>query len=279
MTKDESKFAFLTRRNGGYATFGDHGKGRIIRHGSIGNKFSSLIENMLFVDGLKHNLLSISKLFDKGYKVIFESSHCIIKDSQIDKIIFMDHRNENVYTIDISIYEGHNRCFSSMHDESWLWYKMLGHVNINFITQLNKNELVIGLPKISFEKDKVCEACQMGKQIKTSFKNKNFISTSRPLTLLHMDLFGPSRTTSIRGKSYAFIIIDEFSRYTWVLFLAHKNNVFHEFSKLCRKIQNEKGFIISYIRSDQGREFENVEFEGFCDEHVIKHKFSAPRTQ
>ena len=92
----------------------------------------------------------------------------------------MGHRNENVYTIDISKYEGHNRCFSSMHDESWLWHRKLGHVNMNLITQLNKNELVRGLPKISFEKDKVCEACQMGKQIKTSFKNKNFISTSRP---------------------------------------------------------------------------------------------------
>ena len=59
---------------------------------------------------------------------------------------------------------------------------------------------------------------------------------------------------------------------------AHKNYVFHEFSKLCKKIQNEKGFIISYIRSDHGREFENVEFEIFCDGHGIEHNFSAPRT-
>ena len=56
MTGDESKFAFLTRRKGGYVNFGDNGKGRIIGHGSIGNKSSSLIENVLLVDGLKHNL-------------------------------------------------------------------------------------------------------------------------------------------------------------------------------------------------------------------------------
>ena len=70
-------------------TFGDNGKGRIIGHGSIDNNSSSLIENDLLVDGLKHNLLSISQLCDKGFKMIFESSHCIIKDSQNDKIIFM----------------------------------------------------------------------------------------------------------------------------------------------------------------------------------------------
>ena len=72
--------------------------------------------------------------------------------------------------------------------------------------------------------------------------------------------------------------MDDFSRYTWVLFLAHKNDAFHEFSKLCRKIQNEKGFTISYMRSDHGREFENVEFESFCDEQGIEHTFSAHRT-
>ena len=178
-------------------TFGDNRKGRIIVHGSIGNNFSSLIENVLIVDGSKHNLLSISQLCDKGLKVIFESSYCIIKDSLNDKIIFIGPIKENVYTIDISKYEGHDRCFSSMHDESWMWHKRLGHVNMNLITQFNKNELVRGLPKISFEKDKVCEACQMRKQIKTSFKNKNFIYTLRPLELLYMDLFGPSRTTSL----------------------------------------------------------------------------------
>ena len=126
----------------------------------------------------------------------------------------MGHRNENVYTIDISKYEGHDRCFSSMHDESWLWHRRLGHMNMNLITQLHKNELVRSFPNISFENDKVCEACQMEKQIKTYFKNKKFISSSRPLELLHVDLFGPSRIISPKGKSYAFVIMDDFSRYT-----------------------------------------------------------------
>ena len=62
----------------------------------------------------------------------------------------MGHRNKNVYTINISKYKGHDKYFSSMHDENWLW-----HVNMNLINKLNKNELVRGLPKISFEKDKV----------------------------------------------------------------------------------------------------------------------------
>ena len=106
----------LQRKNGGYVTFGDNAKERIIGQGNIGNGTSSLIESVLLVDGLKHNLLSISQLCDKGFKVIFEASHCIIKDIQNDKTIFIGHRCDNVYTINISKYDDHDRCFSSMHD-------------------------------------------------------------------------------------------------------------------------------------------------------------------
>ena len=71
MIEDESKFSFLTKKNGGYVTFGDNAKGIIISQGNISNGTSSLIESVLLVDGLKHNLLSISQLCDKGLKVIF----------------------------------------------------------------------------------------------------------------------------------------------------------------------------------------------------------------
>ena len=67
MIEDESKFSFLTKKNGGYVTFGDNAKGRIIGQGNIGNRTSSLIESVLLVDGLKHNLLSISQLCDNGF--------------------------------------------------------------------------------------------------------------------------------------------------------------------------------------------------------------------
>ena len=113
---------------------------------------------------------------------------------------------------------------------------------------------------------------------KKSFKNKNFISTTKPLKLLHMDLFGPSRTPSLGGKSYAYVIVDDFSKYTWVLFLSQKNEAFYEFSKFCNKAQNKKGFTITCIRSDHEREFENIDFEEYCNEHGINHNFSAPRT-
>ena len=71
-----------------------------------------------------------------------------------------------------------------------------------FISKLSKKDLFIGLPKLKYKKDSLCNACQLDKQTRISFKSKNDASTSRQLKLLYMDLFGPKRTTSLGGKKY-----------------------------------------------------------------------------
>ena len=118
----------------------------------------------------------------------------------------------------------------------------------------------------------------MGKQTKSSFTLKNTISTSRPLELLHLDLFGPSRNASLGGMFYAFVIVDDYSRFTWVCFLAHKDDAFKAFKNLAKRVQNDKGSCIATIRSDHGREFENESFKSFCNDFGITHQFSSPRT-
>jgi len=142
--------------------------------------------------------------------------------------------------------------------------------------RLNRKQLVEGLPKLKFEKDRVCEACQKGKQTNVSFKPKNVVSTEIPLEILHMDLFGPSRTMSLSGNLYALVIVDDFSRYTWTLFLATKNDTFDAIKRLAKILENEKSSKIMSIQSDHGREFQNERFEHFCEKHDIKHNFSTP---
>ena len=98
------------------------------------------------------------------------------------------------------------------------------------------------------------------------------------MQLLHIDLFGPTRTTSLDGKSYDFVIVNDFSRYTWVLFLSLKNEALDMFILFCKIVQNEKGYSISSIRSDHGKEFENLGFDAFCGENGISHNFFTLRT-
>ena len=120
---------------------------------------------------------------------------------------------------------------------------------------------------MSYKDDLLCETCHKGKQ--NSFTNKNSVSTSRPLQLLHLDLFGPTKTTSINGKRYELVIVDNYSRSIWLIFLNHKDESFDIFFKFCKHDQNKKGVCIISIRSDLVDEFENDKFQLFCDENGI----------
>ena len=93
-----------------------------------------------------------------------------------------------------------------------------------------------------------------------------------------MDLFGSSRIISLEGKVYGLVIVDDYSRFTWVLFLSHKKDTLSAFSKLYRQILNKKNLRTVKIRSDHSTKFENQDFEKFCIENRIDHNFSAPRT-
>jgi len=104
------------------------------------------------------------------------------------------------------------------------------------------------------------------------------LSTSRPLELLHIDLFGPVNIASLYGSKYGLVIVDDYSRWTWVKFLRSKDNAYDVFSNFCTQIQSEKEMNILRVRSDHGGEFENEPFETFCEKHGIVHEFSSPRT-
>ena len=100
-------------------------------------------------------------------------------------------RKNNIYKIKLSELKSHNVKFLlSINDEQWVWHRRLGNVSMRRISQINKLNLVRGLPNLKFNSDALCEACQKGKFAKPSFKSKNVVSTSKPLELLHIDLFG-----------------------------------------------------------------------------------------
>ena len=91
----------------------------------------------------------------------------------------------------------------------------------------------------------------------SSFKSKDIVSSSKPLELLHMDLCGPMRVPSLGGNRYIFVIVDDFSRYTWTLFLRAKSEVFERFIELVPLLEKSLNLFVKSIRSDHGTEFEN----------------------
>jgi len=278
MTGDLAQFTSLKFKAEGHDTYRDNNRGRILGRGNVGTQNSTTIENVLYVEGLKHSLLSISQLCDKGYKVNFEANTSTISNEISGKVLFTGRRVNNIYLLDIMNNCSENECLLSKSDESWLWHRRLAHIHTNHLNKLKSKDLVSSLPNLKFQDNRLCDACVKGKQTRTSFKTKDMISTNKTLDVLHMDLFGPSKTTNLVGNFYALVIVDDFSRYTWILFLTSKNDAYKAFKKLAKVLHNENENSIKQIRSDHGGEFQNANFDRFCEKHGIIHSYYAPRT-
>nr|XP_012575063.1 uncharacterized protein LOC105852845 [Cicer arietinum] len=125
MTGDKSKFLSLTLKEGGFVKYGDNNRGKIIGIGDIGNESTTVIKNVLYVEGLKHNLLSISQLCDKGFQVSFSSQSCIIEHKDDKNIKLIGDRINNIYMLDFNSVPSAVCCLLSNQDETWLWHKRI----------------------------------------------------------------------------------------------------------------------------------------------------------
>ncbi|GJW14552.1 putative ribonuclease H-like domain-containing protein [Tanacetum coccineum] len=163
-------------------------------------------------------------------------------------------------------------------DESNLWHRRLGHINFKTMNKLVRGNLVRGLPSKLFENDHTCVACQMGKQHKASCKTKTVSSICKPLQLLHMDLFRPVSVISINRKSYCLVVTDDFSRFSWVFFLATKDETPEILKNFITGIENQSDHKVKTIKSDNGTEFKNRIMNEFFDMKGIRREFSVART-
>ncbi|XP_024969679.1 uncharacterized protein LOC112509039 [Cynara cardunculus var. scolymus] len=211
MTGNKSLLINYVSEPGSSVTFGDNARGTTKEYGVLSNG-SVTFNRVAYVDGLKHNLLSISQLCDLNFIVKFEENQCTILDSSGKKVL-TGIRKDNVYVInmDSSSSSDANICSYSeaTADQNWLWHKRLSHLNFKAINNVSSKDLVIGLPNMSYVKVKLCAACEKGKQTKASFKSKMCSFIFAPLHMLHMDLCGPVSVQSLGGKCYTLVIVDE----------------------------------------------------------------------
>ncbi|GKB61477.1 putative ribonuclease H-like domain-containing protein [Tanacetum coccineum] len=185
--------------NGGYVTFGGgaHG-GRISGKGTL--KTDSLdFEDVYFVNELNFNLFSVSQMCDKKNYVLFTDTECLVLSPNFklpdeSQILLKIPRKDNMYSFDMKniVPKESLTCLvaKATSDESMLWHRRLGHINFKNINKLVKDNLVRGLPTKRFENDQTCVACLKGKQHRASCKSKVPNLITKPLFMLHIDLFG-----------------------------------------------------------------------------------------
>ncbi|KAI3718335.1 hypothetical protein L6452_19200 [Arctium lappa] len=281
MTGDKELLSSFKAKSGGAVTFGDNKQGHIKGYCEL-SKGNVSVSKVAYVDGLKHNLISISQLCDHGFDVKFQRKYCSLLHSESGQEMLRADRKGNLYRMNftkITDTDSEKLCLVSLNSEEiWLWHKKISHLNFSSLDKLVKLNLVKGLPSLKFNKDHLCSACEMGKMKRSSHKTKSENNCPRPLHMLHVDLCGPISIQSLAGKKYILVLIDEFSRYTWIEFIRAKSDVPDILIRLLKRLQVLFSSKVQKLRSDNGTEFRNAKINYYLSEEGITPNFSTART-
>ncbi|GJZ17062.1 retrovirus-related pol polyprotein from transposon TNT 1-94 [Tanacetum coccineum] len=232
----------------GTVRFGNYNIARIIGYGDyqLGNV---TISNVYYVEGIGHNLFSVGQFCSADLEVVFQKNTCLIHNLEgVD--LLSGFRNTNLYIISLDeMLKTSPVCLLSKASKtkSWLWHCRLSHLN--------------------FEKSK-----------KSSNQPKSEDTNQEKLYLLHMDLCGPMRVASIKGKRYILVIVDDYSSFTWVRFLRTKDEALEAIIKCIKNIQVHLNAIVRNVRIDYGTEFVNQTLHEFYENVGISHQTSVART-
>ncbi|GJR16876.1 retrovirus-related pol polyprotein from transposon TNT 1-94 [Tanacetum coccineum] len=238
------------------------------------------ISRVYYVEGLGHNLFSVGQFCDSNLEVAFRQHTCFIRNLEgVD--LLTGSRGNNLYTLSLrDMMASSPICLLSKASKtkSWLWHRRLSHLNFGAINHLARHGLVRGLPKLKFEKDHLCSACAMGKSKKKPHKPKSEDTNQEKLYLLHMDLCGPMRVASVNGKKYILVIVDDYSRFTWVKCLRSKDEAPDFIIKFLKMIQVRLKVPVRRIRTDNGTEFVNQTLREYYEKVGISHETYVARS-
>nr|GEW17274.1 hypothetical protein [Tanacetum cinerariifolium] len=206
------------------------------------------INMVYYVEGLNHNIFSVGQFCDVDLEVAFQKSTCFVRDLQASPT------------------------------QAWLWHRRLSHLNFDYINLLSKKDVVIGLPKLKHVKDQLCSSCELSKAKRSPFKSKAIPSSKGRLNLLHMDLCGLMRVASINEKKYILVIVDDYSRYTWTLFLHSNDETPEVLKEFLIMIQRNIQALVITVRTDRGTKFLNKTLNAFFKEEGIEQQTSTAQT-
>ncbi|KAL0331212.1 UNVERIFIED_CONTAM: Retrovirus-related Pol polyprotein from transposon TNT 1-94 [Sesamum angustifolium] len=215
------------------------------------------------------NTKNVSQMMEKGYTLRFGGDSCTIYDNKDKTLKIAEVRMKEHRCFPIHLQYMGRTAMKAQEDQSWLWHRRLGHFNFQGLKILHQKKMMTDLPQIQAVEG-ACEACLQGKQHKKPFPSETSWRAKAVLELIHTDVCGPMRTPSHEQNRYFIIFIDDYSRMTWVYFMREKSEVFKVFKKFKNLVEKQSGRSIKVLRSDRGKEYNNSEFDKFCEEEGEK---------
>ena len=278
MTGRREFFRNLDESTTGSVKFGDNsrikigGKGEIEvnqRDGSI-----LCLRNVMFVPMLEANTLSLGRLDEEGYWMIKGEGKLTIFNPNGQLFVEVHRSSGRHYLLKLSIVD---QCLITTEDatKDWLWHSQFGHMSFHTLKEMSNRQLVEGLPVIKVP-NKLCRECVAGKHQRTLIPKASSYQSGEHLELVHADICGPISPSTLGGSKYFLLIIDDYTRLTWVAMLQQKSDAFEAFKRFKTLAETEKGANLKALRTDRGGEFTSTEFSSYCNRNGIKRELTAP---
>lgn len=234
-----------------------------------GVEYDITVSDVLCIPNLTTNLLSVSKLIEKGNSVVFKENSCYIYNRQ-KELVGKAELVEGVYRL--YTVKTEQLLAATVLASSEIWHRRMGHINSVSLDKM-KDGAVKGIlfTDRSTTNRNTCTTCCEGKQTRLPFSHVGMRS-SEPLDIIHADVCGPMESTSIGGARYFLIFVDDHSRMVFVYFLKAKSETFHFFKQFKYMAENQKERKIKILRTDNGLEFCSKEFEQYLTNAGIIHQ-------
>jgi hypothetical protein len=272
MTGCREKFTELDRGVTGSVKFGDGSIVEICGKGSVlfecQNGEHRILTEVYYIPRLKSNIVSIGQLDEYGCKTLVVDGFMTLWDRSRKVLAKVKRSSNRLYILNIN--ESKPECWvAKSREDAWLWHARYGHVNFHALKNLADKEMVLGMPHID-QIERVCDGCLVGKQHRASFPAVSSFRAATPLEILHGDLCGPITPATNAGKKYFLLIVDDFSRFMWIVLIRSKDEAFEAFCKMKAATEMELKLQVRSLRTDRGGEFTSREFNDYCEEKGIK---------
>src|SRR3954471_11272046 len=261
-------------------TYGDKSSSKVLGLGKVVVTPDIKLVDVMLVKTMGYNSLSVRALSYMGFSAFFHKDSVVLMWSNTLKVAFTGHVENELYVVDFAkVTTTTPMCLFGKTDMGWLWHRRLAHVNMRTLQSLHTGGHILGLKEtVSFAKDRLCRPCVEGKMHDIHHRRKTIISSKDILELLHVDLFGAIHDESLGGKKYCLVIVDDYSRYTWVFFFKLKSETQQCVIDFSNEVQRQNNKKIKIIRSDNGSEFKNYTLNEFLSVEGIRHQYSAAYT-
>jgi len=278
MTGRRDVFSELDQSITGTVRFGDgslvtiEGQGTVVFSTSSGEQ--QALTGVYFIPRLKSNLISVGQLDESDATVEIKRGVMRIWDQHERLLARIERGCNRLYTLHLDI-DRPLSLAARADDNAWKWHERFGHINFNALQQLAKKQMVYGLPAIEHA-DQFCDTCVLTKQKRTPFPAQAKFRAEHALDLVHGDICGPVTPATPGGKKYFLLLVDDYSRFMWLLLLEAKSDAPAAIKRFQAAAELESGRKLKILRTDYGGEFTSLEFGDYCAAKGVQRHHSAP---